>query len=603
MVSRRNFFAVTAVMAIICFMFQALNVAKEYWNDYEVNAYAQDTSKLPGKEELYRAVQEDGEHPLIVCIGDSEEASIVSWWALYAKWDFQSYSSLEEYEKAQKAEKASKPRLMVTYAESLNFADDTEKLKSYVEEGLNVVFATLPDVKIIREQPGLRELLGIERVVKNSTTTDGIHLYQGFLLGGETIYQASTEEEEKNQDMELTFPWYDLASATKVYMKGIPKDDSVKTEEYPVLIWRKSFGESYVFAVNGDYMKDSAALGMLTGMVNEINTYTVYPVVNAQNLVVVNYPGMAEENEEKMQQLYSRSMRSVFRDVIWPSIAAVQGESSLGLSCMMAPQFDYSDSQQPFQGDLPYYMRVINEQNGETGLSAYSVSSTNLWDKLEEDAQFMDVLPEYRFSSFYGADRTEEELQKALKHPLLKNIRTVIEPYDEECDILNFKTDQVTSQKMIIDGYDHTYRNDFKVKSIESALGYTGILLDLEKVAYPEGDGDSWEKLSEKFAANTSTYWKNFEAFDGTTVSESDNRVRSFLSLDYAEERKGDKIFLKKMGTEETVWFILRTHNEAVKEVKGGTFKELEEGAWLIQAEDEKIVITMEPSDESYYYE
>ena len=40
MVSRRNYVAITAVMVIIFFLFQFLNMAKDHWNDYSENQYA-----------------------------------------------------------------------------------------------------------------------------------------------------------------------------------------------------------------------------------------------------------------------------------------------------------------------------------------------------------------------------------------------------------------------------------------------------------------------------------------------------------------------------------------------------------------------------------
>ncbi len=64
----------------------------------------------------------------------------------------------------------------------------------------------------------------------------------------------------------------------------------------------------------------------------------------------------------------------------------------------------------------------------------------------------------------------------------------------------------------------------FKVKCMETALGYSNITPDLYSVTYPEGDDDSWEKMSKKIAkANLGTYWKAYEAFDATTLdTESD---------------------------------------------------------------------------------
>lgn len=608
MVSRRNFFAVTAVMAIVFFMFQSLNMAKEYWNDYEVNKYAEDTEQLPGKADAYTGALEEGKRT-VVCIGEPEQTSgtgVVKQWALYAKWEFHSYPTAAAYEQAREEKEVSVPTILVIYSESIRWedAEQTETFRQYVEEGTSLLFATMPDAETIEKSPALQELFGIERVVEESTTVEGLHLYEGFLLGGEAIYRADTKEDEKNQDMELTFPWYRLTSGTKVYMKGIPGEESVKTEEYPVVIWRKSFEKGYVFAVNGDYMQDAAGLGVLTGVVSEIGSYTIYPVVNAQNLVIANYPGLADENEEKMQELYSRSAGNVFRDLVWPSIASVYAENHLGLSFMLEPQFDYADDNLPKTQDLRYYMGLINEQKGECGLSGYSISDTELREKLKEDEQLMQQeLPKYRFTSFYTADRSEEEVTEALKEPSLSEVRTLIEPYDDQSDLFGYQTEEITTQKMVIDGYEHTYRDDFKVKSIESALGYTGILLDLSRVVYPQDDSDVWEKLSEQFASNTSTYWRAFQGFDGTTVSESDLRIRNFLALDYTQTRTDDQIQLTRQGTEETVWFVLRTHNESVEDVDGGSFQKLEEDAWLIQADKEHVTITLGPSDERYYQE
>ena len=194
-------------------------------------------------------------------------------------------------------------------------------------------------------------------------------------------------------------------------------------------------------------------------------------------------------------------------------------------------------------------------------------------------------------------------MTEALKEPSLSEVRTLIEPYDDQSDLFGYQTEEITTQKMVIDGYEHTYRDDFKVKSIESALGYTGILLDLSRVVYPQDDSDVWEKLSEQFASNTSTYWRAFQGFDGTTVSESDLRIRNFLALDYTQTRTDDQIQLTRRGTEETVWFVLRTHNESVEDVDGGSFQKLEEDAWLIQADKEHVTITLGPSDERYYQE
>lgn len=403
--------------------------------------------------------------------------------------------------------------------------------------------------------------------------------------------------------MELNFPWFELQSGTKVYMKGIPKDKTLKAEEYPVIIWRKSFENAYVFAVNGNYMQDATGLGLLTGMYGEMSSYSIYPVVNAQNLVIANYPGFAEENDVTMEKMYSQSVRGVFRDIVWPTITAVHERNNMGLSFMVAPQLDYADQKEPLAKDLRYYLKEINEEKAEAGLSGDTVSNTGIVKKLKEDEAFIGKeMPDFQIASFYQGDLSNAEMERALGQPVLENVCTVIKRQDGKSDLIGYANENVTSQKATVDGFEHTYSQDFRVKSIETSLGYSSILTDMSQVVYPESEDDGWEKLSEKFAANTETYWKKFQDFDGTTVSECDKRIRNFLSLSYTEERKNDIITLEKESTEGSSWFILRTHNEEIDKIVGGSYKEIEEDVWLIQADSNTVAIKMKSSETQKYY-
>lgn len=603
MVSKRNFLTITIITAITFFLFQFLNIAKERWNDYEVNSYAEDTRSLADQSSVYEA-----EGMEVVYIGKDQAdpaESVVASWTRYVKKGFASYTSPEELEKALTDDGKEKPQMVVVDPDAVSWEDakETERLQSFVEEGISLIFSRVPDVKVLKENPALCGLLGIQKIKSERTTVKRLHLYEGFLLGGEMIYQAKTEQEEKNQDMDLTFPWFQLESGTKVYMKGIPEDETLKAEEYPVVIWRKSFGNAYVFAVNGSYMEDATGLGLLTGMLGEMSDYTIYPVVNAQNLILADYPGFAEENDETMEKLYSQSVRGVFRDIVWPAITAIHEKNNMGLSFMLSPQLDYSDAKKPVGKDLRYYLKEINEARAEAGLSADTVSDTDIREKLAEDEAFIgSEMPQFQIASFYQGDLSEKELAKALEQPVLQNVCTVVKAQDSKSDLLDYENENVTSQRVVTDGFAHTYREDFRVKSIETALGYSSVLADMSQVVYPESEEDGWEKLSEKLSANISTYWKNFQGFDGTTVSECDKRIRNFFALSYTEERKNDIITLKKEGTDEPVWFILRTHNEDIGQMGGGSFKKLEDGVWLIEADSNNVILKLKNSEKQKYY-
>ena len=625
MVSRRNFASITVVMAIIFFLFQFLNLAKSHWNDYKVNQYVQNTEALLGADSVFQAENnKDGQTTLdtdanknlvewsspqpVACIGTDTEktmGAVLKNWALYMKRSVAYYESLDAYERAA-ADCYENIQFLLIDPDFIDWDNTKEirRLQSYVENGVSLIFGRLPDVTVIDSHKLLRRLLGIEEIRQESVQVEGIHLYSGFLLGGEAIYKAEREEDKKNQDLNLTFPWYQLSSGTKVYMKGMLPDASVDVQEYPVLIWRRNFETASVFAINGDYLSDATGLGILTGMLCEMQSYTIYPVINAQNFVVANYPGLANENAASMQQLYSQTMQGVMRDIIWPTLSSINIKTSFRISSMLSMQFDYSDDAQPNSDNLSYYMEAVNEEEGEMGYSGACMSDTSMEEKLAEDEVFWnDVLPEYQFSSFYSGDCSNSEVLSALETSFLKNVRTVVQQEDNSSDIVGFFNEKVTRQKVLIDGYEHTYSQDLRIRGIETALGYTSVLADINRAAYPQSDEDGWEKLSEKLMANTITYWEPFTDFEGTTVSQCDTRIRRFLAMNYQTAEKNNKLLLTVSQGSGTAWFLLRTNGQNVAAISGGSAEKIEEDVWLIGVESASAMLTLESSHKAFYYE
>ena len=320
----------------------------------------------------------------------------------------------------------------------------------------------------------------------------------------------------------------------------------------------------------------------------------------------MNYPGTANENTLALRQMYSQTMRGLFRDVIWPTFSSINIKTSFRLSSMMAMQFDYSDTAKPNGEDVQYYMEAVNEEEGEMGYSAYSVSDTSIVEKVDEDESFWNkILPDYQFASLYASDRSDEELQTALDSDFLNQVSTVVKGIKETSDVVGYENNQVTRQNALIDGYEHTFRQDLRIRSVETALGYTCILADVSRAAYPQSDEDGWEKLSEKLMANTITYWEPFSNFAGTTVSECDSRIRRFLSLNYedAKSESEDKILIHASEGSETAWFLLRTSGEVVTDVTGGTYQKIEDNVWLIGVEESTVMVTLGASHKLFYYD
>lgn len=602
-ISRSNFFMMTLMMAALLFLFQFTEVVKDNWNEYGVNEYLTNDAG-PGKAQAWSQpegvmnsdVYEDGAY--VVLIGRERDQGIADMavqWCEYTKRPLLIYSDLE----SSLAAGADQPEMLLLDAACLDFEQDTEQLAKLSSRGVPLVFCSLPKPEVIENNRTLKDLLGVKSIKTAEMDFLGIHLFEGFLLGGEVIYQAETEADQAKQDLELDFPWYVLGSGTKVYMAGIiEQTDPVKAEaededalqrtpdKMPPVIWRNSVRGNKVFAVNGPYMQNNTGIGILSAMTAELYPYEIYPVVNAQNMAIVNYPGLASENEEMMQKLYSRGQREVMRDIVWPGMDMVLKQSGNKITCLMMPQFDYEDEILPKEADYVYYLKLLKELKGEAGWSLDHGDEISAEEKMQQDTAFFEGLEDkYPFGSVY-ADR--EDLGQ-----LPENIRTVISDYADEQRVLGYIDETITLQSATADGFEHTYSDNFRARSLETALGYSNIIIDMNEVLWPESDEGRWELLYDEFSRNTITYWKPFQSFDQTVLLESDRRVRDFMALDFDHVKKENIITLQIHNMGQKSWFILRTHGEDVEAVDGGTWKQLEKNVYLIEADRDHVEIQL----------
>lgn len=598
-VSRRLYFTASVIMMVLFVMFQVTVAMRDYWNEYEVNEYAAVSSELRAEGcHKSRINDPDVDGGYVVIIGDGESDSTVNMaeiWCEYSKRDYFIYHSLKDA-----------PEMTILDSEFIildfDFLDpekDTSALMKYADKGVNMVFANLPEPSVISNNLSLRILLGIYAVREASVSVEGVTLFDNFLLGGMTIYKPINQSEEEMQDLVLDIPWYTTYSGVKRYMMGIlNKDDYggkdvLKDEDLPAIIWRNSLKDAKIFVVNGGYMDDVTALGLYSAMVYEMNSYSLYPVVNAQNLAVVNFAALSSEYDDKMQSLYSRSQKAVFQEIIWPMLCSVYQKTGNIPTLYVSPKMDYSGGEKPDDERLVFYMKQMREVNAENGLTLSHNSQASLDEKLEKDVEFYNEnIPDYKFLTLYSEN--DGDYKAVMDNENLDSVQTVLLGRDCTAAPVGYVSDSVTAQYATAAGFDHLYSDNLRLKSLETCLGYSSILLDLESIVNPQGDDDRWEKQIERFASYTSTFWKPFSAFEKTSMSTSDKRVRQLLNEDYTQSREGNVISLKISEVEDKAYFILRTHRESIASVSGGTYKKIEDNAYLIEALQTDVEITLE---------
>ncbi len=604
MVSKRKFFSIATMMFVLFFLFQFSMVLRDSRNTYDVNSSLAE-KKADGENQWTPSDSNSttviGADSSVVFVGneDGDMGTAVSRWCTYAKRKLISCKSVRTY----KSDDKNLPEMMILESEKYADGDNLTTLETLEKKGVIIVFGCLENVKNIQNNKALMKFLGIQKVVAEETHLAGVKLFEGLLLGGEVTYNTSKDKEEKKrQDLELDVPWYQVGSGTKTYMVGLLDEKTgknVENEDLPTIIWRNGIDYGSVFAVVGDYMKDSTALGLLDGMRAEALQYTIYPIVNAQNLSMVNFPVFADENNTEMLKLYSQSVTGIARDIMWPALISVVEKSDMKMTCFIQPQADYTDDIEPKSGNLEFYLKQMKEQSAEAGISLEYQKLDKAEDKVTKDTEFFENEKiNYRFGAAFAKEKDLKGILKDTDSGLLGDVGTLVCDYTENQPVVSYYSDSVTLQTVTSDGMNYAYSDDIRMRSIQTALGYTNVMLDMYDIFWPQEKTDRWEVMQKRFSSNLLTYWKNFRDFDSTTLSESNARIRTFLNLAYSQSREDNTITLQT--SEAGSWFILRTHGEEIDEIDGGSQTEIEADAYLICAEDTTVKIRLK-EQELYY--
>ena len=359
------------------------------------------------------------------------------------------------------------------------------------------------------------------------------------------------------------------------------------------------------FALNGDYRK-TAGIGILDAMLYEAQEYTLYSVVNAQNLFIAGFPDLTNENERLMAEVYGMTTEQFCRDILWPSFVAAADKGNWKITSFISVKQNDSTKTAPKTDGLIDYLKYFNEESTEAGVSLGRINSSDIRASVKDEKAQLDKLNlDYMFAAGYVRNENKDKLDSLTngngKIDYFGDIRTVVGEYAENERIFYWLTDKITYQNVTADAYKHSYRDNLRLKSLETGLGYSNVQADIYRILNPENEKDQWENLADKMAANIDTYWKPFSTFDKTTVSQSDLKVRNFLNGKATSSKNGNTVTVKTENYEGEAYLLFRTHGEELYEMTGGSFKKIEDNAYLLTLTEDTAKISLKSEINHYY--
>ena len=609
MLSKRTFITIMTMNLVILVLFLFSSLSREYFNDYDVNHSVNEELITRNTE-----IEIIDESPDVIYIGTTENEcyDAVQQWTYYRKITLKNTTDISLLEQYMDSEE--KPYIIFDGKLLNNNTDEyVQLLTQYCTSGGVVIFYRLPEYSVIADNWNVRQLLGIQLCRSESVTLHEIRLYSGFMLGGETCYSFTGLQDESVADLERNIPWYDISARTKSYMVGFISADEkesmgLNNEDMPAIIWRSGIGTGKIFAVNGNYMMDNTAIGILDAMVYESEEYALYSVINAQNLSFTGYPDITNENEDNLAGIYGMNSIQFCRDILWPSFVAIAQKNNWKITTFISVKQSVFTSEQPDLDELISYLKYINEESGEAGITLGRMDGNDFASYIREDRSILDGWGmKYQYAAGYVQTENIEKIRSLISRSgelqVFRDIRTIVGEYERNSQTVGWISDHITYQNATTNAKQHRDSDSLLLKSMETSLGYSNIQVDIHPVLWPENKEDEWQTIAEKAAGHIDTYWKPFSAFEKTTISESDVRVRDFLNGVVESERQGDTLQIHVSKYASDAYLLLRTHGEIPVAMDGGSIQKVEEDCYLLTVSQENAVVKLQSENMLYYTE
>ena len=611
MITKRQFFVTMLVFLILLLLFMGFQLGKQAVSAAELRQPASNIGADPrradrnvgfltlGEMGMPDAPAERDDWILYVGSEDSSFAATVREWSGYARMPVALCGEMPE------AEGSALPALVMIEPDYVSGC--AEKLGRWMEQGVDVLFLALPDCGEVTADPTLQALLGISEIRQPQIRLQGIRLFKGFLLGGERAFEVKTAADEEKQDLELEIPWYSVRAGSKTYMRGILSDEDLrraresklKDEDLPAILWRHHYGSGEAYAVNGNYLENRrTGVGMLQAIQYERSDYALYPVVNARLFSIADFPMLTDENPEEVLQIYGKPVSKVQTDIVVPMLITLSTKYDVRPSCFLRVKYHRDAAQQPDRGLPGTWLSMMGEMDGELALTADPLASDAAGEALADLEYLRTEAPEYRFTSVYADCEGLSALSDLLEKADAKDVRTVSAAGDsEEYPIIGYLNETVTLQQAV-DLRRHSFTDELELLGVQTALAYSNGYYDMAGAFYPRGEADEWQNASRRIFSNLTTYSAPFRMEDCLTAAESDRRIRTYFALSCDQVREGDVLTLTISGSSdaEAAYFILRTHDETIESMTGGTFTEIEENAYLITAGEKRIELRLSSS-------
>lgn len=479
---------------------------------------------------------------------------------------------------------------------------DMDTLMRYVNRGLNVFFASLPQEGSV-QYDAYRDVLGIVSRTGDAEI-EGFQAFEGLYAQGEVICNEYPLEVE---DIRVD------ATCTK-YIFEYSSDPNVDQSEMVPLLWRTVYGDGQVYVLNADFMEQSYSMGLCIAVLGRMEPEYAYPIVDAKVNYVDSFPFLSYENGDNMMKFYSRDSQSFIRDQVWPGLVTMMKDADIKFTGLYYAYITDAARKAQYNTDtLSYFKKQFSKYECEFGFGGYHPDVLS-GKEFEEDAmnesydQFKWNMSNYNLVTYKYSNKITQSVQADMLQKL-RNISVYVskldtEDKDEYQAPLSFADRNIVNIPIICEEVTSSYPDYWKACNMASGLGLSTHYFDLYNVITNTSNVNyEWmmysQELSKEFnLLNRGTSW-----LTERTSAQAGYHAKRYLCL-MPEITFSDKsLTIKCENFDDTATFIIKTERRLKPDDAKFTAEQISDNFYMVKLLKPEVTIDLiGTAGQSYLY-
>ena len=452
---------------------------------------------------------------------------------------------------------------------------DLQVLGKYIENGGKIILAAgLPEGS---QDSYLNPYLGIvEKTIKEPHSNFSV--VENFLPYGES---------EIGYDGFSATTWISIQDDAEVYV-------STKDKNIPV-IYSYTYGKGESMVINASILEDKDSVGIITSAMAELLTDFIYPIMGVKLIFLDNFPIATELNDSESLMLYGRDTESFVLDRIWPLFQSMGLRNDIKYTAGILTAANYENAFPTASENLIYSIgKSTLQYGGELVFLGNFLGKDELAFNTTFTDSFYEVFGNYEVNGFaVQAGNIDDKIFSQVKQEYPDvDITRVSTGSDATSGVIS-QNDGIYNLPIMSSGINWAESASFNMVSNMSAYGLLSHRFDINRLMGFTGMETTWEENKELLSEFEEKVYTPLHWLEPVTLSQSQDYLEGFLSLDYVWGKNADDIEINCTNLKQNQAFLFRT-DKVVQEVQGGSFEKINEHYYLIKIFDTTANIILE---------